>query len=83
MHNAKRKVESGDSLQIPVALAAPRGRPPKNASKRLRSWYERGPQSKKKRNYCCGLCGLSGHTAKQCELRQIFDEEVAKQNENK
>lgn len=80
MRSARKQVDSDQTLQIPVALPPPRGRPPKNASKRLRSWYERGA-AQKRRRYSCALCGLDSHTAKNCDLRQIFEEEVAEERE--
>lgn len=48
----------------------------KNASKRLRSWYESGPAKGKNRSYICYLCGLTTHETKRCYLRKIFQEEV-------
>lgn len=73
---AQGLVDSGEHVRIPVALPPPRGRPVKQAGKRKRSWYERGPQ-RAKREYTCSLCLLTGHTARSCELRQVFDEDAA------
>lgn len=70
---AREIVSEKDTLAMPLALPTPRGSTPQNASKRCRSWYERGPSSKHKRTYNCSLCGLGIHTAKSCALRQAFD----------
>lgn len=74
MLEAEELVASGHHLHIPVALPPPRGRPVKRAGKRMRSWYEKGPK-KSKRQYTCSLCHICGHTAKSCELRQLFDDD--------
>ena len=76
MSKAKRKVDENDALHISVALAPLRGRPSKNCSKRLRAWYERGPAEKRKRAYTFELCGFKTHTDRDCQLQQIFDEEM-------
>lgn len=73
---AARLAENEESVQIPVALAPPRGRPPKDASRRLKSWYEKGGSHLKKRRYGCSLCGLEGHRMNVCTLKQAFDEEL-------
>lgn len=39
---------SNSNLEITVVIQAPRGRPPKHSSKRLRRWYERGCQTSSK-----------------------------------
>ena len=69
--DAQDAIARGECMNVPVALAPPRGRPLKNAGKRLRSWYEHGP-STSRRTYTCSLCHLRGHTARTCELRQMF-----------
>jgi len=74
MDNAKKLVAAKQNLMIPKAIPPPRGRPPKNAGKRLKQWYERGPGAKKKRVYTCSLCRGEGHTREDCFLRQIFDD---------
>ena len=70
MDSAQSAMEEGSNVKAPVSIQAPRGRPPKNASERLKSWYEQGPNCAKKRKYLCSLCGLDTHTAKTCELRE-------------
>lgn len=69
---AARLVAENNNLHIPVALP-PRGRPSKNTGKRKRSWFERGPARTNKRTYTCSLCGVRGHNARQCDLRQEFE----------
>ena len=49
--NAEVDLHNGKKLQVPKAIPPPRGRPPKNAGKRLRSFYELGPCKKRKRSY--------------------------------
>lgn len=49
LFSARERVERCHNTEIPVAFTPPRGPPPKNTSKILRSWYERGPKKKKKR----------------------------------
>lgn len=71
---AKRQVISGKHLQVPKAIPPPRGRPVKNAGKRRKGWYERGPTASKRRSYSCSLCHLTGHVAKDCSLRQLFSD---------
>lgn len=71
---AARSVENGENLSIPVAIAPPRGRPPKNIGKRRKNWFEKGPSSSK-RSYSCSLCKSRGHNYSSCELRQVFEEE--------
>lgn len=44
---AKNLVAPGRNLQIPKAIAAPKGHHVKNAGKRKKGWYERGPCAKK------------------------------------
>lgn len=77
MDEARKKVARGEALQVPVALPPPRGRPPKNASKRLKAWYERGSSHSKRRKYACGLCGKPGHRMTSCSLKQTFEEELS------
>lgn len=75
MRGARLLLECGDNVQVPKALPPPRGRPVKNAGKRHKGWYERGPAAKKHRSYSCSLCHLSVHSAPSCPLRQIFDDD--------
>ena len=72
--DAQEQVLSGSTIHIPVALALPRGRPVQNAGKRMRSWYESVPTARK-RSYHCSLCHLKGHTARKCELCQLFKDD--------
>ena len=58
------------NLHIPVALPPPRGRPAKNAGKRKRGFYERGPENPNRKPYNCSLCGLKGHNARFFSMRQ-------------
>lgn len=76
MTSARQKVLSGSSVKIPLAIPPPRGRPPKNAGARLKSWYERGPDAAKRRKYTCALCGKEGHRRNACELKQSFEQNV-------
>lgn len=69
---AAHLVAMKQNLHIPVALPPPRGRPSTNTGTRKRSWYERGPDLPNKRSYNCSLCGLRGHNARICDLRQDF-----------
>lgn len=71
--SAQQIFESDTPLYVPVTLASPRGRPPKNAAKRCKSGYKKGPNVGKQGIYCCFLCGMGTYTAKTCELRQAFD----------
>lgn len=74
MMHAKRLVATGANLNVPKAIPPPRGRPVKNAGKRRKGWYEKGPGRNKKRSYCCSLCNVEGHTKDKCQLRQLFDD---------
>lgn len=44
------RVNSGLNIRVPVAIPVPKGRPPKNCSKILRSWNEKGSSEKKRGN---------------------------------
>ena len=79
VEKARQSILNGTSIRIPVAIPPPRGRPPKTASKRLKSWYERGPTSGRKRQYSCALCGESGHRRNKCARKQSFHSDVEKQ----
>ena len=69
-------INTGGNTLLPVAISPPRGRPPKDASKRLISWYQDGfKDGKKKRKYTCSLCEAEGHTFRNCPLRQHEDEQ--------
>ena len=71
MATAAASMDGGTDLKLPVAIRPPRGRPPKDAPKRLRSFYESGfTHQSKKRKYLCSLCTEEGHTRKNCPLRQ-------------
>ena len=72
--DAQEQVLSGSSINIPVAIAPPRWRPVPNAGKRMHSCYESGLGARK-RSYSCSLCHLKGHTARNCELRQLFKDD--------
>lgn len=63
-------VSNGDNLSIPLAIAPPRGRPVKEAGKRRKSWFERGPSRKRRRTYNCSYCSQEGHNSLSCPLRQ-------------
>lgn len=69
----KKFVLSGSNFQVPIELNSPRGRPVKNAGKRKKGWYERGPITRKIRSYSWYLCHLEGQTASQCDFRQLFE----------
>jgi hypothetical protein len=71
MVTAKKLVLDGNNIQIPKALAPPRGRPSKDSGKRKRCWFEQGPSYKKNRPYCCGLCGSAAHLQKDCPRKQM------------
>lgn len=69
---AQSSIENKTDLRLPVAICSPRGRPPKDPSKRVRSWYESGYKSgDRKRNYLCSLRQLPGHKSRKCDCRQI------------
>ena len=71
---AKALVLAGENLEIPKALNPPRGRPCKDAGKRKKNYYEQGPGgARATRTYTCSLCGLPGHTRRNCVLAQTFD----------
>ena len=72
--DAQEQVLSGSPINIPVAIAPPRGRPVRNAGKRMRSWYGAGPRARK-HSYSCSLCHLKGNTARNCEMRQLFKDD--------
>lgn len=73
---ADKAVRDGVNVNLPVAICSPRGRLPKNASKRLQNWYENGLKKRsKRRKYTCYLCASDEHTAKSCTFRQIDDGE--------
>lgn len=67
---ARRLVETGGNIHIPLAIAPPRGRPFKEAGRRKRSWFERGPSRKRRRTYNCSYCSQAGHSSITCPLRQ-------------
>lgn len=71
---AKRDVISGTHLQVPNALPPPRGRPIRNADKKLQGWYEKRPAAMKRRSYSCSVFHREGHTAGTCQLSQLFDD---------
>lgn len=71
---AKRKVINGNNSDVPVALPPRRGCPFETAGKRRKSWYERGRSAKKRHSSTCSLCHTEGHTARQCELRHLFED---------
>lgn len=73
----KRLVVFCHNLQIPEAILHPRGKPVKNAGKRKKSWYERGPAASK-RKYSCSLCRSETHSATDCPLKQLYGDENPK-----
>lgn len=74
LEKAKSEVDSGDAIQVPKALAPPRGRPTKNAGKRYKGWYEKGPMFKKTKSHSCSICAASDHIASACALNQLFND---------
>ena len=74
MLDAKRRVVSGNNLQVSKAIPPPRGRPVKNAGKRRKGWYERDPNAPKRRSYAYSFCHLDGHVAQDCSLGKLFDD---------
>ena len=75
MTAAKRMVVSANNIKVPKAIPPPRGRLVKNADKRRKSWYKRGPTAKKPRSYYCFLWDLEGHLAAGFTLRQMFNDD--------
>ena len=74
---AKRLVALRQHLKIPKAIPPPRGRPVKNAGKRKKGWYERGPAASK-RKYSCSLCRSETHSVTDCALRQLYEDDNTK-----
>lgn len=77
IRSAKKLVGSGKNVHVPKATPTPRGRPAKNAGKRQKGWYEKGPETRKKLSYSCSLCRLEDYLSTGCQLRQLFDDESA------
>lgn len=49
--SAMKLVVSGNNLHAPKAIPRLRGRPVKNAGKKPKGWYEKGPEPRKKRSF--------------------------------
>ena len=72
MVHEKVLVPHGEHVMIPKEILPPLGHPDKSAGKKKKSFLERGPSSKRRRTYSCGLCYKGGHVRKDCPFGQLF-----------
>lgn len=76
MDSAQSDNHSKCHLSVPIDVAHPCSRASTDGSLRLKSWYERGSDKKKKRCYACDLCGKEGRHHNRCVSMQHFEKEV-------